>query len=167
MSFLPRHRFLPGRGYTRESVRLCELNSSLIIAKSGTTGLLAKCLFRDLPRKDYANTVTAGGAVSIKLLHTPWSTHDVLFFGTNIDNDQRKLRNGAARYAERRSQTALGGEWFNNQMMLWLPPNVHRKVAGVFQRLMEVSGSNAKPIGKSPERKLRSIPSQPATRGDS
>lgn len=38
------------------------------------------------------------------------------------------ISDAAARYAERQSQTPLGGEWFNNQTMLWLPPNVHRKV---------------------------------------
>ena len=72
--------------------------------------------------------ITVGGAVNTMLLQTRQSTHDVDFFGTNIDNTQRILLDEAAIYAERRSQTTLGGEWFNNQTMLWLPPNVHRQV---------------------------------------
>ncbi|KAL9137071.1 MAG: hypothetical protein Q9175_001719 [Cornicularia normoerica] len=72
--------------------------------------------------------ITVGGAVNTLLLQNRLSTHDVDFFGTNLNNDQRLLLDEAARYAERQSQTPLGGEWFNNQTMLWLPPNVHRKV---------------------------------------
>lgn len=72
--------------------------------------------------------ITIGGAVNTLLLQDRQSTHDVDFFGTNINNDQRILLDEAARYAERQSRTPLGGEWFNNQMMLWLPPNVHQKV---------------------------------------
>ena len=62
------------------------------------------------------------------LLQNWHSTHDVDFFGMKLNNDQRILLNEAAQYAERQSQTPLGGEWFNNQTMLWLPPSVHRKV---------------------------------------
>ena len=72
--------------------------------------------------------ITIGGAVNTLLLQNRQSTHDVDFFGTNLNNDQRILLDEAARYAERQSRTPLGGEWFNNQMMLWLSPNVHRKV---------------------------------------
>lgn len=72
--------------------------------------------------------VIVGGAVSILLIQNRQSTHDVDFFGTNIDGDQRILLDDAARYAERRSQTPLRGEWFDNQTMLWLPPKIHRKV---------------------------------------
>ncbi len=72
--------------------------------------------------------ITVGGAVNTLLLQNRQSTHDVDFFGTNLNNNQRILLDEAARYAERRSRTPLGGEWFNNQGMLWLPPNVHRKV---------------------------------------
>ena len=46
---------VPGREYIMNSLRPRRLNSSLIIVESGTTWLLAKCLFRDLPRKDYTN----------------------------------------------------------------------------------------------------------------
>ena len=72
--------------------------------------------------------VIVGGAVNILLIQNRRSTHDVDFFGTNIDGHQRILLDDAARYAERRSQTPLGGEWFDNQTMLWLPPKIHRKV---------------------------------------
>lgn len=72
--------------------------------------------------------ITVGGAVNTLLLQNRQSTQDVDFFGTNLNNDQRILLDEAARYAERQSQTPLGGEWFNNQTMLWLPLNVHRRV---------------------------------------
>ncbi|KAI4127890.1 MAG: hypothetical protein LQ341_006742 [Variospora aurantia] len=72
--------------------------------------------------------ITVGGAVNTILLQNRESTHDIDFFGTNLDNNQRVLLGEAAKYAERRSATPLGGEWFNNQTMLWLPPNVHRTV---------------------------------------
>lgn len=72
--------------------------------------------------------ITFGGAVNTLLLQNRQSTHDVDLFGINLNNDQRILLDDAARYAERESRTTLGGEWFNNQTTLWLPPNVHRKV---------------------------------------
>ncbi|KAM0804881.1 hypothetical protein BDR22DRAFT_799805 [Usnea florida] len=72
--------------------------------------------------------VIVGGAVNTLLIQNRRSTHDIDFFGTNIDGHQRVLLDDAARYAERRSQVPLGGEWFDNQTMLWLPPNIHRKV---------------------------------------
>lgn len=72
--------------------------------------------------------ITVGGAVNTMLLQNRQSTHDVDFFGTNLNNDQRALLDEAARFAEENSPTPLGGEWFNNQTMLWLPPNVHQRV---------------------------------------
>ncbi|KAL9002477.1 MAG: hypothetical protein Q9188_004595 [Gyalolechia gomerana] len=72
--------------------------------------------------------ITVGGAVNTMMLRTRDSTHDLDFFGTNLDNAQRVLLDEAARYAERRSATPLGAEWFNNQTMLWIPPDVHRTV---------------------------------------
>ena len=72
--------------------------------------------------------ITVGGAVNTLLLQSRLSTHDVDFFGTNLNNDQRMLLDEAAGYAERQSQTPLGGEWFNNQAMLWLSPDIHRRV---------------------------------------
>ena len=72
--------------------------------------------------------VIVGGAVNTLLIQNRRFTHDIDFFGTNIDGHQRILLDDAARYAERRSQIPLGGEWFDNQTMLWLPPNIHRKV---------------------------------------
>lgn len=79
-------------------------------------------------RRQNITIITVGGAVNTMLLQSRQSTHDVDFCGTNLNNDQRILLDEAARYAEEQSQTPLGGEWFNNQMMLWLPPNIHRQV---------------------------------------
>ena len=62
------------------------------------------------------------------LLQNRLSTHDIDFFGTNLNNNQRILLDEAAEYADRQSRIPLGGEWFNNQGMLWLPPNVHSRV---------------------------------------
>ena len=53
---------------------------------------------------------------------------DVDFLGTNLTNDQRALLDRAARHAETQSPTPLGGDWFNNQAILWLPPDVHRQL---------------------------------------
>lgn len=72
--------------------------------------------------------ITVGGAVNTMLLRTRDSTHDVDFFGTNLNNTERVLLDEAAKYAQRRSATPLGAEWFNNQTMLWIPPDVHRVV---------------------------------------
>lgn len=72
--------------------------------------------------------ITVRGAVNTMLLQNRQSTHDVDFFGTNLNNDQRVLLDEAARYAEENSPTPLGGEWFNSQTMLWLPIDVHRRV---------------------------------------
>lgn len=72
--------------------------------------------------------IVVGGAVNTLLLQDRQSTHDVDFFGTNLNNEQRILLDKTAEYADRRSQTPLGGEWFNNQAMLWMPPDVHRRV---------------------------------------
>ena len=83
--------------------------------------------FFDMQRQRIT-VITVGGAVNTLLLQNRHSTHDVDFFGTNLNNNQRILLDEAAKYAERKSQTPPGGEWFNNRTMLWLPPNVHRKV---------------------------------------
>ena len=72
--------------------------------------------------------IAVGGAVNTLLLQNRQSTHDVDFFGTNLNNNQRILLDEAARYAEQHSPTPLGGEWFNNQNIPWLPPDVHRTV---------------------------------------
>lgn len=72
--------------------------------------------------------IAVGGVVNTMLLQNRQSTHDVDFFGTNINNRQRILLDEAAKYAERKTSTPLGGEWFNNQTMLWMPPDVQRKV---------------------------------------
>lgn len=77
---------------------------------------------------EHITVITVGGAVNTMLLQTRQTTHDVDFFGTNLNNTQRVLLDDAAKYAERRSPTPLGGEWLNNQTMLWLPPDVHRTV---------------------------------------
>ncbi|KAL8924206.1 MAG: hypothetical protein Q9208_004170 [Pyrenodesmia sp. 3 TL-2023] len=82
--------------------------------------------------------ITVGGAVNTLLLQTRESTHDVDFLGTNLNNDQRILLDEAAKYAERRSATPLGAEWFNSQTMLWLPPDVHRIVTEEALRQDEV-----------------------------
>ena len=91
------------------------------------TALTAMASFIDMQRQNIT-IITVGGAVNTLLLQSRRSTHDVDFFGTNLTNDQRILLDKAAMYAEKKSHTPLGGEWFNNQTMLWLPPNVHRKV---------------------------------------
>ena len=155
---------VPGRGNVLKVLGPCELNISLSIVKSGTTGLLAKFLFRDLPRKDHTNEqmprVCKEGegrfefycirpclehlesASKYHYRHrrrrrnhhaiTEPAVHSLYrLLSKNIDNAQPKLLDDAARYAERRSQETLGGEWFNNQAILWLPPNVRRKAAGV------------------------------------
>ncbi|KAL8861896.1 MAG: hypothetical protein Q9178_001765 [Gyalolechia marmorata] len=55
--------------------------------------------------------ITVGGKVITMLLRTRESTHDVDFFGTNLNNSQRVLLDEAA-----------------NQTMSWLPPDVHRTI---------------------------------------
>ena len=79
-------------------------------------------------RHQTITTITVGGAVNTLLLQSRPSTHDVDFLGTNLTNDQRVLLDEAALHAETQSPTPLGGEWFNNHAILWLPPNVHREV---------------------------------------
>ncbi|KAI4257446.1 MAG: hypothetical protein L6R42_005656 [Xanthoria sp. 1 TBL-2021] len=82
--------------------------------------------------------ITVGGAVNTMLLQTRDSTHDVDFFGTNLNNNQRVLLDEAAKYAERKSLTPLGAEWFNSQTMLWLPPDVHHTVTDEALRQNEI-----------------------------
>ena len=88
-----------------------------------------KCMADCIDRQGQNITlIIGGGAVNTMLLQSRLSTHDVDFFGTNLNNDQRVLLDKAAGYAEMQSQIPLGGEWFNNQAILWLPPNVHHRV---------------------------------------
>ena len=72
--------------------------------------------------------VTVGGAVNTLLLQSRQSTHDVDFFGTNINNPQRSLLDEAAEFAERQSPSPLGADWFNNETVLWLSPRVHEQL---------------------------------------
>lgn len=76
--------------------------------------------------------ISVGGAVNTLLLRTRQSTHDVDFFGTNLDNRQRRLLDEAAFYAATYSQvshnTSLRGEWFNNQTQVWLPQQTHQRL---------------------------------------
>ncbi|KAI9756675.1 MAG: proteasome component pup2 [Chaenotheca gracillima] len=72
--------------------------------------------------------IAVGGAVNTILLQSRQSTRDVDFFGCNISNQQRVLLDEASNYAGRRSKVPLGGQWFNNQTMLWIPPDIHRRV---------------------------------------
>lgn len=82
--------------------------------------------------------ITVGGAVNTILLQSRDSTHDADFFGTNLNNEERILLDETTKYAERHSSTPLGGEWFNNQTMLCIPPDVHRTVTGEALRKNEV-----------------------------
>lgn len=56
------------------------------------------------------------------------ATHDVDFFGTNLDNDQRWTLSDAMKYAQRISSRPLGEEWLNNEMMQWLSPPIHTRL---------------------------------------
>ncbi|KAL9127371.1 MAG: hypothetical protein Q9217_003743 [Psora testacea] len=79
--------------------------------------------------------IAVEGAVNVLLLQTRQSTHHVVFFGTNLDNEESILLNNAARYAEQSSPISLGDEWFNNQTILCLPPGIHEIVTqGAFQQ---------------------------------
>ena len=79
-----------------------------------------------LVSKGLSLTVLAvGGAVNVMLLKSRRTTHDVDFFGTNINNEERAHLSDAAKYAETHSNTPLGGEWFNNHAQLWLNRDVH------------------------------------------
>jgi hypothetical protein len=70
-----------------------------------------------------------GGAVNTLLLRNRRTTHDIDFFRTNIDNNQRRLLGQAASYAERQSLSPLGASWFNNENEVTLYDlDVHRKV---------------------------------------
>ena len=72
--------------------------------------------------------ITLGGAVSTVLLQSRSTTHDVDFFGTNLDNQQRRLLGAAAKYAENHSHSPLGRDWFNNHTMVLLPADVHERI---------------------------------------
>lgn len=72
--------------------------------------------------------ITLGGATNTLLLQNRPSTHDIDFLGANLNDDQCRLLGRAARYAERRSPTPLGREWFNNAWILWIPVEVHRRI---------------------------------------
>jgi len=72
--------------------------------------------------------ITVGGAVNTLLLQTRRATHDIDFLGTNLNNNERILLDQASKYANRKSRTPLGGNWFNNQTMLWIPANVNRDI---------------------------------------
>ena len=61
-------------------------------------------------------------------LGTRQSTHDVDFFGTNLNNHQRRLLSEAAQYAESHSPAQLGGKWLNTETQQWLGPGVHRQL---------------------------------------
>ena len=130
MMGVPRPRFdTEGR---RIRVEDFELDRSTIIAALTT---MANYIHQ---RQQSLTIITVGGAVNTLLLQNRQSTHDVDFFGTNLDNDQRILLDKAAREAERRSAQPLGGEWFNNQTVQWLPPNVHKRVTAEALALNEI-----------------------------
>lgn len=84
---------------------------------------------RYLTQKGQNLTIVAiGGVVNIMFLGSRQNTHDVDFLGTNLNNEQRRHLSDAAKYAERQSPRPLGQEWLNNEMILWLPPLVHRSL---------------------------------------
>ena len=70
--------------------------------------------------------ICSGGVINLLFPKTRQTTHDVDFFGTNLNNSQRRMLSEAARYAEQQTSRPLGEEWLNNEMMLWLAPDVHR-----------------------------------------
>lgn len=114
----------PELGYDNKPIRIKDYE----LDKSTIEAALTKMANYIDSQRQYITVITVGGAVNTLLLQNRPSTHDVDFLGTNLNNDQRVLLGEAAKYAERRSQKPLGGEWVNNQTMLWLPPDVHRTV---------------------------------------
>ncbi|KAL9103242.1 MAG: hypothetical protein Q9163_001693 [Psora crenata] len=100
----------------------CELNKQTLEA---AFSLMAQYLSQ---QHRCLTIIAVGGAVNVMLLQSRHFTHDVDYFGTNLGDDERMLLHNAARYAEQNSQTPLGGEWFNNQTLLCLPPDIHRTV---------------------------------------
>lgn len=59
----------------------------------------------------------AGGAVNTIYLRSRHATGDVDFFGAN---EQSRLLKDASKYAQQRSISQLGANWFNNSMSLFL-----------------------------------------------
>ena len=72
--------------------------------------------------------IALGGAVNVMLLQVRRSCPDVAFFGASLENNEPLLVNNAARYAGQNNPISLGDEWFNNQTMLSLPPDVRTTV---------------------------------------
>ncbi|KAB8356590.1 hypothetical protein FH972_024172 [Carpinus fangiana] len=79
-------------------------------------------------RGERITVIAIGGVVNLLLLQSRQATHDIDFLGTNLDNRQRVLLDEAAAYANSRSNTPLGSEWFNNQTQMWLSPDIHRQL---------------------------------------
>ena len=96
----------PVLDYNQRPIRIedYELNRKSLLA-----ALTTMANYIDSHRQNIT-VVTVGGAVNTILLRTREATHDVDFFGTNINNNQRMLLDEAAKYAERHSGTPLGGE---------------------------------------------------------
>jgi len=75
--------------------------------------------------------IVVGGVVNTIFLGTRQSTHDVDILGTNLNNDQLRMLDDAAHYAEQRSPVPLGAEWFNSDTKMWLGPDLHRELTNI------------------------------------
>jgi hypothetical protein len=73
--------------------------------------------------------IIIGAAINTLLLRNRCMTHNVDFFGTNIDNNQRRSLGHAVSYAERQSPSTLGASWFDNENEVTICDlDVHLKV---------------------------------------
>jgi len=77
-------------------------------------------------RNQHITLLTVGGVINTVYLKTRQTTHDVDFFGTNLDNEQRQLLDQAAQHAERLCSIPLGGAWLNNETQLHMARDVHK-----------------------------------------
>jgi hypothetical protein len=73
--------------------------------------------------------IIIGAAINTLLLRNRCMTHNVDFFGTDIDNNQRRSLGHAVSSAERQSTSTLGASWFDNENEVTICDlDVHLKV---------------------------------------
>ncbi|KFH45401.1 hypothetical protein ACRE_037390 [Hapsidospora chrysogenum ATCC 11550] len=100
-----------------------------------------KTIFKALDNMQKGVTVHAvavGGAVKALYLESRKSTHDVDFFLGNPGADKHRAIHEAARYANRQTNGALGGDWFNNATQLF--PRSGRLNIVIFEGLSSSGG---------------------------
>ena len=84
-------------------------------------------------RNHHISAIAVGGAVNTLLLRSRSTTHDVDVFGSDFDNNARRLMDDAMHDAQQHFPE-LGTDWLNTETQMWMPGPMHHELTAAAKK---------------------------------